>query len=69
MKKKIAILGSTGSIGTSTLEVIKNDVKNLNDNILLPGKWNNLTVWWMSDQERRWRVRLVSKEGSNGDEE
>ena len=28
MKKKIAILGSTGSIGTSTLEVIKKDKKN-----------------------------------------
>ena len=28
MKKKIAILGSTGSIGTSTLDVIKKDKKN-----------------------------------------
>jgi len=28
MKKKIAILGSTGSIGTSTLEIIKKDKKN-----------------------------------------
>ncbi len=28
MKKKIAILGSTGSIGTSTLEVINNDKRN-----------------------------------------
>ena len=28
MKKKIAILGSTGSIGQSTLEVIKKDKKN-----------------------------------------
>tara|TARA_Y100000590_G_scaffold441408_1_gene568004 strand:- start:1538 stop:2698 length:1161 start_codon:yes stop_codon:yes gene_type:complete len=28
MKKKIAILGSTGSIGKSTLEIIKNDKKN-----------------------------------------
>jgi len=28
MKKKIAILGSTGSIGTSTLEVIRKDKKN-----------------------------------------
>jgi len=27
MKKKIAILGSTGSIGTSTLEIIKKDKK------------------------------------------
>ena len=30
MKKKIAILGSTGSIGRSTLEVIKKDKKNFN---------------------------------------
>ena len=28
MRKKIAILGSTGSIGESTLEVIKKDKKN-----------------------------------------
>ena len=28
MKKKIAILGSTGSIGTSTLEVISRNKKN-----------------------------------------
>ena len=28
MKKKIAILGSTGSIGRSTLEVIKKNKKN-----------------------------------------
>ncbi len=27
-KKTIAILGSTGSIGTSTLEIIKKDKKN-----------------------------------------
>ena len=30
MRKKIAILGSTGSIGKSTLEVIKKDKKNFN---------------------------------------
>ena len=30
MKKKIAILGSTGSIGRSTLDVIKKDKKNFN---------------------------------------
>ena len=27
MKKKIAILGSTGSIGNSTVEIIKNNKK------------------------------------------
>ena len=30
MKKKIAILGSTGSIGQSTLDVISKDKKNFN---------------------------------------
>ena len=34
MKKRIAILGSTGSIGTSTLEVLKKDKKNF-DIVLL----------------------------------
>ena len=39
MKKKIAILGSTGSIGTSTLEVIKKDKKNF-DVVLLSANNN-----------------------------
>ena len=39
MKKKIAILGSTGSIGKSTLDVIKKDKKNF-DVILLSAKNN-----------------------------
>ena len=39
MKKKIAILGSTGSIGTSTLDVIKKDKKNF-DVILLSANNN-----------------------------
>ena len=39
MKKKIAILGSTGSIGKSTLEVIKKDRKNF-DIILLSANSN-----------------------------
>ena len=39
MKKKIAILGSTGSIGVSTLEVIKKDKKNF-DVILLSANNN-----------------------------
>ena len=39
MKKKIAILGSTGSIGKSTLEVIKKDKKNF-DIILLTANNN-----------------------------
>ena len=39
MKKKIAILGSTGSIGTSTLEVIKKDKRNF-DVVLLTANNN-----------------------------
>ena len=39
MKKKIVILGSTGSIGSSTLEVIKKDKKNF-EVILLSAKNN-----------------------------
>ena len=39
MKKKIAILGSTGSIGRSTLDVVKRDIKNFNI-ILLSAKNN-----------------------------
>ena len=34
MKKKIAILGSTGSIGKSTINILKNDKKNF-DIVLL----------------------------------
>ena len=39
MKKKICILGSTGSIGLSTLEIISKDKKNF-DVILLSGNSN-----------------------------
>ena len=34
MKKKIAILGSTGSIGENTLKIIKKDKKNFEINLL-----------------------------------
>ena len=33
MKKKIAILGSTGSIGKSLLKIVDNNIKDLNDQI------------------------------------
>ena len=39
MKKKIAILGSTGSIGKSLIDIIKNDKKNF-DVILLSADKN-----------------------------
>ena len=38
MKKKIAILGSTGSIGMSTLDVIRNDIKNFEIVLLMSNK-------------------------------
>ena len=38
MKKKIAILGSTGSIGESTLKIIKKDKKNFEVNLLTTNK-------------------------------
>ena len=38
MKKKIAILGSTGSIGKSLLKIIKKDKKNINIMLLTTNK-------------------------------
>ena len=38
MKKKIAILGSTGSIGESTLKIIQRDKKNFKINLLTTNK-------------------------------
>ena len=38
MKKKIAILGSTGSIGVNTLKIIKKDKKNFEINLLTTNK-------------------------------
>ena len=38
MKKKIAILGSTGSIGESTLKIIQRDKKNFEINLLTTNK-------------------------------
>ena len=55
MKKKIAILGSTGSIGTSTLEVINKDKKNF-DIILLTAN-NNYKK--LIKQARQFKVKNV----------
>ena len=38
MKKEIAILGSTGSIGKSLVSIIKNDLKNFKINLLSANK-------------------------------
>ena len=55
MKKKIAILGSTGSIGKSTLEVIEKDKKNF-DIILLSAN-NNYKK--LAEQAKQFRVKNV----------
>ena len=55
MKKKIAILGSTGSIGTSTLEVIKKDKKNF-DVVLLSAN-NNYKK--LIQQARKFKAKNV----------
>ena len=38
MKKKIAIIGSTGSIGSTTLDIIKSDIKNISVDLLTTNK-------------------------------
>jgi len=55
MKKKIAILGSTGSIGKSTLEVIRKDKKNF-DIILLSAN-NNYKK--LAEQAKQFNVKNV----------
>ena len=55
MKKKIAILGSTGSIGQSTLEIINKDKKNF-DVILLSAN-NNYKK--LVKQAKKFKVRNI----------
>ena len=55
MKKKIAILGSTGSIGKSTLDVIKRDKKNFN--IILLSANNNYKK--LIEQAKHFKVKNV----------
>tara|TARA_Y100000590_G_scaffold64744_1_gene69806 strand:- start:20334 stop:21500 length:1167 start_codon:yes stop_codon:yes gene_type:complete len=55
MKKKVAILGSTGSIGKSTLEVIKKDKKNFE--ILLLTANNNYKL--LIKQAKEFKVKNV----------
>jgi len=55
MKKKIAILGSTGSIGKSTLEIIKKDKKNF-DVILLS---TNKNIQELSKQQRIFKPKYL----------
>ena len=55
MKKKIAILGSTGSIGKQTLEIIKKDKKNFDIILLTADKNHNL----LSKQIKKFKVKNV----------
>ena len=51
MKKKIAILGSTGSIGQTTIEIVKKDKKNFE--LILLSTNNNLKEITKQIQELR----------------
>ena len=55
MKKKIAILGSTGSIGKQTLEIIRKDKKNFNIILLTANKNHHL----LSKQIKEFNVKNV----------
>ena len=55
MKKKIAILGSTGSIGKSTLEIISKDKKNFN--LILLTANNNYKK--LIEQAKKFNVKNV----------
>ena len=55
MKKKIAILGSTGSIGKSTLEIIKKDKKNF-DVVLLS---TNKNIRELSKQKKVFKPKYL----------
>ena len=55
MKKKIAILGSTGSIGETTLKIIKKDKKNFKINLLTTNK-NIIKIF---KQAKEFRVKNI----------
>ena len=55
MKKKIAILGSTGSIGETTLKIIKKDKKNFEVNLLTTNKNINKIF----NQSKEFRVKNI----------
>ena len=61
MKKRIAILGSTGSIGKSTLDVIKNDKENFE--IVLLTANNNYKK--LIQQAKEFKVKNVIIKNSN----
>ena len=55
MKKKIAILGSTGSIGETTLKIIKKDKKNFEVNLLTTNK----NVKKIFNQSKEFKVKNI----------
>ena len=55
MKKKIAILGSTGSIGKQTLDVISKNKDNFKAEILIAGKNSDLLI----EQAKKYRPKIV----------
>ena len=55
MKKKIAILGSTGSIGRQTLDIIRKNKKNFKVILLTANKNHNLLL----KQIREFKVKNV----------
>ena len=55
MKKKIAILGSTGSIGTQTLDILRKEKKQIKINLLVANKNINLLI----KQIKEFKVKYV----------
>ena len=64
MKKKIAILGSTGSIVSSTLEVIKKDKKNF-DVVLLSANNNYKKLIRQAKEFKAKNVLIKNKKEPN----
>ena len=60
MKKTIAILGSTGSIGKSTIDIIKKDKKNF-DVILLTTNNNYREILKQSKQFKARNININNK--------
>ncbi len=56
MKKKIAILGSTGSIGKQTLKIIKKDKKNFDVVLLSTNKNTKLIL----EQAKEFNVKNIA---------
>ena len=64
MKKKIAILGSTGSIGKSCVDILRNDKKNF-EVILLTANKNYKELYKQSKLLNVKNLIIIDKEGYN----